>query len=439
MLEKLSVENFKCFRERKDFEFGKINLLLGPNSSGKSSVMYAVLGAVQNDRFPFEFDFNGRFVNLGDFAATVNRHDATRDFVIAIAFGGSLPMQMGIRLKGNHEKLPNVVQASILTAFSQTNLDPDLGHFVTKFKLLGNASSVSTEWNYHLRRFAKRVEEIRQRSKHPLESVAIQLHRVRDYASGYTDPNDTDELSQLKYVTADFLESIGKIAFSSIGYVGQSRNLVGRTFDSSANNQGRIGRNGEGFFEQIVAWEREEPKKFEELIRQLRQMELLHEIKPRKVLGNGLYELMVRLDERGVENNLTDVGFGVSQFLPIMVADLQLPDDGTLFVAEPEIHLHPSIQANYADHLTRQVMESKRQYVVETHSEYLLNRLRLNITKGMLQPDDLRIYFLEPDGEGTAVHPITFTKDGQIQGAPETFFKTYYTDVMDIAMYAIAE
>lgn len=438
MLKRLFVENFKCFGKEQDFEFRKINLLLGPNSSGKSSVMYAVLGAVQNDRFPFEFSFNGRFVNLGDYVATVNGHDMDKGVRISIELNGDLPLTLSMEFHSKGLNAPSIWSAKVSTPFSETSLLKDPSRYQTIPHLAELATPSNEGWIFPLKRFHKRLQEGIMANP-GVNTIAFQVGQIQDYASGYTDPNDSDAVSQLKYVTADFLESIGKIAFSSMGYVGQSRNLVGRTFDSSASNQGRIGRNGEGFFEQIVTWEREEPKKFEELIRQLRHMELLHEIKPRKVLGNGLYELMVRLDERGVENNLSDVGFGVSQFLPIMVADLQLPDDGTLFVAEPEIHLHPSIQANYADHLTRQVTQHRKQYVVETHSEYLLNRLRLNITKGLLQPDDLRIYFLEPDGEDTAVHPITFTKDGQILGAPDTFFKTYYTDVMDIAMHAIAE
>jgi predicted ATPase len=138
----------------------------------------------------------------------------------------------------------------------------------------------------------------------------------------------------------------------------------------------------------------------------------------------------------GVTSSLSDVGFGISQFLPIIVADLQLPDTSTLFVAQPEIHLHPSVQSSFGDYLANQINTTNKNYVIETHSEYLLNKIRLAIVKGELNEEDVNVGFTDNDDNENVVHKISFTPRGQILNAPKNFFKTYMMDVMEIAINA---
>ncbi|KAA6306392.1 hypothetical protein EZS27_041952, partial [termite gut metagenome] len=59
----LSIQNFKCFEERIDLEEGKLTLLTGANSSGKSSIIYSILGAIQSGEFPLHFSTNGKYVD----------------------------------------------------------------------------------------------------------------------------------------------------------------------------------------------------------------------------------------------------------------------------------------------------------------------------------------------------------------------------------------
>lgn len=105
-------------------------------------------------------------------------------------------------------------------------------------------------------------------------------------------------------------------------------------------------------------------------------------------------------------------------------------------VSQPEIHLHPSVQADFADYLLDKHRAEKKRYIIETHSEYLLNRFRLLIAKGQLNEDDVAVYYLcMVKGEAKS-HKLRFTKEGKIEGAPKQFFATYMMDVMDIAMHA---
>jgi predicted ATPase len=120
---------------------------------------------------------------------------------------------------------------------------------------------------------------------------------------------------------------------------------------------------------------------------------------------------------------LADVGFGVSQLLPIIVADLQLVDNSALIMSQPETHLHPSIQAELGTYFVKQVNQSEKQYIVETHSEYLITRLRRNAAT---EPDDHKyftIVFVERDAkEGTSYRTVHVNEMGDLSEWPKGFF-----------------
>jgi predicted ATPase len=222
----------------------------------------------------------------------------------------------------------------------------------------------------------------------------------------------------------------------SFNYIGSFRLPPERTYYRKPNAS-KVGVNGEGYIDQIIKWEESDKKKYDELIEAVTEMGLFRTIQANKMKG-GRFELNVQVNENSELASLTDVGFGISQFLPIIVADLQMNKASCLAISQPEIHLHPKIQATLGDYFCKQVNNTDKQYIVETHSEYLINRMRLLIVKGELKPEDVKLYYMENDGIKTTTYAIELTTDGQIKNAPQGFFDTYEMDVMDIALYASA-
>ena len=127
-----------------------------------------------------------------------------------------------------------------------------------------------------------------------------------------------------------------------------------RTHLENSQDFYKIKKFGEGYLDQIIRWENGNKKKFKELIEYLKKLSLIYSIKTKR-FGGGRFDMVVTTNPRGIKSSLSDVGFGVSQFLPILVADLQLPANSTLIVAEPEIHLHPNVQAEFGDYLISQI------------------------------------------------------------------------------------
>jgi len=236
----------------------------------------------------------------------------------------------------------------------------------------------------------------------------------------------------------DLSDGIYHSLFSNLielNYISAYRLHPERTYLQNGGYYRKIGKFGKHYTNQILLWEVGKASEYQQLVSNLRGIGLANNVQSNQLPG-GRYELLVNSKKGGVTASLNDVGFGISQFLPIAVADVQLDKGSTLLVEQPEIHLHPEIQANLANYFTRQANENAKNYLIETHSEYLLNRFRALITKGELKEEDIAIYYIQNDGQKAVVHDLKFTPDGQIHNAPEDFFKTYMMDVMDIALNA---
>ncbi len=120
---------------------------------------------------------------------------------------------------------------------------------------------------------------------------------------------------------------------------------------------------------------------------------------------------------------LSAVGVGVSQILPILVMGLLAPKDTLLMVEQPELHLHPSVQARLGDFFVG-LTNCNKQCLIETHSENLVSQLRYHIVQaGGIEYSDCMIYFVDQDNEGTArFEPVQISPQGNILNWPDGFF-----------------
>lgn len=344
LINSLGLKNFKCFEEL-NVKFAPITLLTGANSSGKSSLINAILAVLQTEQFPFYLSPNGKYVNMGSFEEMLYKRSSYEEFDIFIEFNN-------------------------------------------------NDGIFDTSW-------------------------------FRNRANGL--PKNINGIDP-SYIPDDFEENFN--------YIGSFRQPPERTYYQKAKAQRKIDVDGGSYIDQIIEWEEVDPDKLAELNEVMQKIELFNEIQSNKLKG-GRFELNVKTTAKSNFAPLTDVGFGISQFLPVIVADLQLPEDSCLAISQPEIHLHPRIQAQFGNYLANQIKQTQKQYIVETHSEYLLNRIRLLLVTGELKPEDVRVLYFENDGIKSTVHDVEFTTKGAVKGAPQGFFDTYEMDVMDIAMQAI--
>ena len=132
---------------------------------------------------------------------------------------------------------------------------------------------------------------------------------------------------------------------------------------------------------------------------------------------------------KGPQRNLIDVGYGVSQVLPVITELLRDDAPPVFLLQQPEVHLHPSAQAALGS-LFCQVASSNCQLVVETHSDHLLDRVRMDIRDGKvpLKPDDVSILFFERGALDVHIHSLRLDGKGNVLGTPDSYRRFFMVE-----------
>ena len=143
------------------------------------------------------------------------------------------------------------------------------------------------------------------------------------------------------------------------------------------------------------------------------------------------FQLQVKV-QSGSHANIMDVGYGVSQSLPILVSLLSGEENGasgrrydraakTFLLQQPEVHLHPRGQAELAELFARVANKGHNRFLIETHSDYIVDRIRILVRRELLRPNDVSIIFFEPKRNAAKMHNITLDKFGNLKNAPPSY------------------
>ena len=140
--------------------------------------------------------------------------------------------------------------------------------------------------------------------------------------------------------------------------------------------------------------------------------------------GGGPFQVQIRKhgsSVKGPQRNLIDVGYGVSQVLPIITELLRSDASPMFLLQQPEVHLHPSAQAALGSLFCE--IASKHQLIVETHSDHLLDRIRMDIRDGTtpLKPEDVSILFFERGDLDVNIHSLRVDEEGNILDMPPNY------------------
>ena len=142
------------------------------------------------------------------------------------------------------------------------------------------------------------------------------------------------------------------------------------------------------------------------------------------------FQLQVRV-RSGPNANIMDVGYGISQSLPILVDVMATNGSAheasgrTFLLQQPEVHLHPRGQAELASLFIEAFKKRRNHFMIETHSDHIVDRVRISVRQGELKPDDVSILYFEPTGNAAKVHNIGLDKDGNLEDVPDGYRKFF--------------
>jgi hypothetical protein len=232
----------------------------------------------------------------------------------------------------------------------------------------------------------------------------------------------------------------------SVYHVGPLRDYPNRTYLWSGEQHQHVGQRGERAVEAILAakdrkfnWKpRQRSKPLDHLVAERMQaMGLIHAFEVRPIAeGRKEYEVLLQTRSNLPKVKLTDVGFGVSQVLPVIVECFSTPPQSIVIFEQPEIHLHPKVQADLADlfidaiHAREDGEERNIQFIIESHSEHFLRRLQRRIAEEALAPEESALYFVHTDAAEACIEALDVDMFGNILNWPENFFGDEMADLV---------
>ena len=139
----------------------------------------------------------------------------------------------------------------------------------------------------------------------------------------------------------------------------------------------------------------------------------------------------LRVNARGVDANIADVGYGVSQLLPFLgrVVKASLEKDSKHFLfQQPEDHLHPRAQAEFASFIAESAKKNGHTFLVETHSDFIVDRVRICVADGLIDPEDVALLYFEPQKSGgkVKIHRIEMNNNGEPAHAPPKGYREFF-------------
>lgn len=517
MVDSIKIQNFRSFRDTGFIKLNKLNILLGANSSGKSSFLRSfplfTQSIKKNLRGPISwFDYSS--VDFGDYDTAKWRYADDTDNIVfsyiikkpilshinywyyesysAISIDKIDEVQISLHYRNDSVgTYINRIVLTLNTVKYQFSIDERLSLVkfsangkelnIGKWRWIQNTSnsmlpswrpvlekenSTATDIADHLYRIA--VEALRKHCNKRLKNYT----RLNTVISNWTNDNSTflnilrlqTQLMSLSNVAfswdvenQEFLSLSEKIApfyiyqllrslnqelsnFYQAGrYIAPIRAEANRFYRSQGLNVNEIDSYGKNLAEFVSSLSEKSKESYEEFCKK---------ILGKKVVTNSFQgQSSIFLSSEDGQENLVDVGFGYSQILPIITQLwLSINYNQTLgvhsftqvrkgryncvLIEQPELHLHPAMQAKIADVFvefvrfgnTRQVYSGS--LIVETHSQAIINRLGRRIKEGSLSPSDVNIILFEKsnDFKETLVRQISFNNKGQLNDWPYGFF-----------------
>lgn len=447
----LSLGNFRGFKKADRIPLAPLTFLVGPNSSGKSSIYDALLLLTQSEVLLTDEPllvptWIGSLVDLGSFEDTVLAHKTSLTIKLAVELSLSSSVANGELLRSSQQPMK-----------FEFEIRSSKGDPVGDFRSIGIIDNVSNEQMTmrfqpgpspkFRREYLGTVDELdrdpeRYGTGYPFADLAGEIDRRLEKPRG--SPRGKGTVARKKawrritsymrssdYSTA-FIEGTQRVSggraapqrlFSNTTPEELIPNPVRKMFSGVSPSMVETGRRTHASSQSRVKSHNQRA----ELNRVLKDLNIATSVWALH-LSNYHSAINIKDSMTKITSNLMDVGYGASQVIPVIAACLS-GRVGPLFIEQPEIHLHPKAQGTIAELLCETSLH--RQVLVETHSEHMINRARLQIARGNLDHKNVVIIYVDRDAHGSRVSTIPLKKNGDFASDwPEGFFDERYKDTM---------
>jgi predicted ATPase len=438
----LRIRNFKCLADTGKLPMRPVTFLVGPNSSGKTTIIQSLLllrQTVESRDLKNPLSINGPYVQLGSYPDLLFMHDKKARLHLEIEFPPSLyrGLPAGLR-EGNQFDFYELVNFDVEFGYNKKTMQVFLQR--CDFRLLpqGYDQEISRvpggKYQVQLRRDPGLFSDPEAK---PISVSGVEkFYAVRGLSLTVKLPSRAMQFRRGVAFLANQLAREMEELFRDVFYIGPLREWPRRIYIATGEAPQDVGLKGELSVD--VLWVQARRKATRERLlgkvnHWMREFGLATEVKLKRVGGNN-YSVIFQDPNSGLDVNLADVGFGASQIFPIVVEGFYARDRAMLLIEQPEIHLHPKAQAKLGD-LLLDIASSGggKTLLVETHSEHVLSRIRRRIAEKTVSPESVAIYYCEPTPNGTRIREIRVNERGQYEGEgiPSDFFEESYEEAVE--------
>lgn len=415
MLSKINLKNFKCFQKPQKFPFKQINLLTGTNGRGKSTLLQSILLMRQYfnfNSFTNELILNGDCVRLGNFQDIKNSNAASKE---AIIMQYEFKNTMFNFLSKKYYEYKDVFEYSFVE-----NIEDDMtakidevlyslvinSNFEYQEKLNLNQTDSNPKQQIMLLSFlSSEIPKKRNKILSEISSIDVKevIHKSRDMLWYF---------KYIHYIAADRIgpqdfylrNDLGD--FPNVGAKGENTiNLLYKKAEEVVNPALCLGDDAQTLLTQTEEW-----------LNYIFDGAKLEIPKSRIIVLEPLFNTNLSKYRYKASN----IGFGYSYILPIIVSGLIAKSGETLIVENPEAHLHPKAQSRLTKFLAK-VSELGVQVFIESHSDHILNALRIAVLDNIITSYQANILYF-PQEIGEPIVQITIQPDGKIEQWPAGFF-----------------
>ena len=427
-LREIRLRDFRCFGERQTARLAPLTLLVGENSTGKTSFLAAVRAICDVAFRQREPDFREPPFDLGSFPEIVHtrsgRGQAAEAFEIGVKGLGaeSQPLDCNATFRSGMAAAPFLSEGRAADgslwlkwwAAGDYGFDFELGLDDETWRNGESRMTGTHQWAFAKHSAHLLNEEVRSSPKGSNQ--------------GPTEPTDSSERelrfrSLIARFESFFLSGSGPFASAPI-HPGPERTYDPKRVTVDPWGADVPSRFASLQFQDESAWTALKGR----LDAFGHESGLFDDVSVKQLDGGegGPFQLQVRKfgkrGKKGLRRNLMDTGFGVSQVLPVLAALFRADGPPMFLLQQPELHLHPSAQAALGS-LFCSTAEAGRQVIIETHSEYIIDRVRMDIRdrKTALEPDDVSVLFFERSDLDVRIHSLRFDDQGNVLGAPDGY------------------
>ncbi|KYK30148.1 MAG: hypothetical protein AYK19_18610 [Theionarchaea archaeon DG-70-1] len=448
MLTAFSVKNFKSIRDSGKICIKPLTIFIGPNNSGKSSVLQfllAVKQTVESRGSDTPFSTGGsslhteqrkEHVDLGIYEDFIFLNDKKRNISFNFYFETDLTdtnFHLDESRKASSRKT-NVETESVIS-YRENRIY--LKTFTVNWdgKTITFKSPTDIEQNVvdekALSEIMKNPEISALYTREKFYYIPLSSYLTQKLALSYyetmkgivAERGILEGMIRANHILTAFQETI-TVAFEKLFYLGPLREYPQRYYLFSDEKPVHVGIKGEKAVEILFVSKNTSREIFQNVNSWFKNLGLGELSFDRR---GPLYTLNVahptiKKGSQDLKVNIAAGGFGASQLLQVIVEGFYAPENAVIIIEKPEIHLHPRLQAEMGDLLV-DIAKTGKRLIVETHSEYLLLRIQRRIAEGTIDTDDVVVYYFEQTEEGTRITKLELDKFGRFINWPKGFFE----------------